>query len=189
MSKSEAVTTQNVYTDNQFNTVLAIIREAQTVDLKASKVSVKLMAIAGEFGLNHDAFAITIKDAATQWKAKAKKTALPTTFTQCKSNIIAAMKLGINPSEYPSESSMRTALNAERKARKDVAIAGSVNGMTKEFGKVKTSTVGTAALVTLAHTLSTLDPDIADALAIALANNADALLESLEQVKAESVTA
>lgn len=169
------------YSADQFNSVLALVREYQTLDTKQAKLSPKLLAIAGEFGTDADAFASVVNDVAAHWKEKAKRDALPRNFIQTKSNIIAAMKLGICPADYPTESAMRTALNTARKAAKSEQLPTLADSLRAEVSKLQLGKEAGSSLVQLLHTLNTVDAAIADKLAVVLAEQVN---KALEQVKA-----
>lgn len=106
-----------------------------------SSISEELMEVAKPFGTDYERFLDACK-AEEKWlksdEAGSKKvTTIPRCFIQAKSNIKQAMKLGLDPNDYKSESELRKAKNEANKAAKEEAEGETMTvDYSSDLGKV-----------------------------------------------------
>lgn len=112
------ITTQNVLAD-LFNLAIKAQQAMNTAKTKTASVGSQLLELAQQ-AANLDKFLDECAELETAHKnSKRKDKTIPRCWTQAKSNIKAAHKLGLDVSNYSSEGSMRKAVNEKRKALKE----------------------------------------------------------------------
>lgn len=131
-----------------------ISKATKTIADKKLSIGNQLLALANE-SADLDAFLRDCDTIEAEYKAAKKGRTIPRAWTQAKSNIKAAIKLGIG-TDYPSESSMRSALNAKRKANQETTAQANSDALKVMLAKVDQSFTDKAQRLTLASELEKL---------------------------------
>lgn len=112
-------------------TIGSIITRCARADATRANISQDLLTLTREYR-GVDAFLTACAEA--EEKVKGRGQDVPRTWTQLKSNVKSAWKLGLNPYDYESETALRKAAKDARNAQKKASdeAGETVNGKTSE---------------------------------------------------------
>ncbi|AUR83429.1 hypothetical protein NVP1034O_66 [Vibrio phage 1.034.O._10N.261.46.B7] len=181
------MTTSINYTNEQLQSSINVIRMAQTAENNSGKAGDALLAMAQTCD-SDEQFKEVTKLALKHWKETPanKGKATPRTFTQIKSNIMGAYKLGLNLSDYETEGALRKACKEARKAldnTKDLTIRA---GIKANIAKLQTSELGDMALSVIVEQLTAMDVNDADKLVGLLAGAMEKMTAVQEKPRANA---